>query len=221
MVKDGTLAGVRESDIWIRVPCKDEEEAQRIAETMRRDTVVEFDDNRTLTAAQRKKTYVLLAYIADWWGYTPLEAAKEITKELFRGQSDTIHEEVFSLSDCDRTTARLYITYLIDFCLLHGIDTGEPLYKLCEDIPRYVWGCLMNKRCAVCGSHAEIHHVNAVGMGRNRKEICHAGMRCLPLCREHHTEIHKIGRETFLKKYLLEAVEIDERIAKVYHLKAR
>lgn len=181
---------------------------------------VELVDKRHISADQRKKAYVLISYIAAWWGYTPLEAMKEMLKLMFIGEAETLRR-TFSLSDCDMTTARLFITYLIDFCLLHGVDVGEPLYQLSEDIPRYVWACLMNKRCAVCGKKAELHHVDAVGMGRNRKEICHIGMRALPLCREHHTEIHAVGREEFLKRYFLEPVRIDERIAKVYRLKAR
>ena len=181
---------------------------------------VELVDKRHISADQRKKAYVLISYIAAWWGYTPLEAMKEMLKLMFVGEAETLRRS-FSLSDCDMTTARLFITYLIDFCLLHGVDVGEPLYQLSEDIPRYVWACLMNKRCAVCGRKTELHHVDAVGMGRNRKEICHVGMRALPLCREHHTEIHAIGREDFLKKYFLEPVRIDERIAKVYRLKHR
>ena len=163
---------------------------------------------------------MLISYIAAWWGYTPLEAMKEMLKLMFIGEAETLRR-TFSLSDCDMTTARLFITYLIDFCILHGVDVGEPLYQLSEDIPRYVWACLMNKRCAVCGRKAELHHVDAVGMGRNRKEICHIGMRALPLCRGHHTEIHAVGQEDFLRRYIIEPVRIDERIAKVYRLKAR
>lgn len=178
---------------------------------------VELVDKRHISADQRKKAYVLISYIAAWWGYTPLEAMKEMLKLMFIGEAETLRR-TFSLSDCDMTTARLFITYLIDFCLLHGVDVGESLYQLSEDIPRYVWACLMNKRCAVCGRKAELHHVDAVGMGRNRKEICHIGMRALPLCREHHTEIHKVGQGDFLKRYFLEPVKIDERIAKVYRL---
>jgi len=181
---------------------------------------VELVDKRHISADQRKKAYVLISYIAAWWGYTPLEAMKEMMKLMFVGEAETLRRS-FSLSDCDMTTARLFITYLIDFCILHGVDVGEPLYQLSEDIPRYVWACLMNKRCAVCGRKAELHHVDAVGMGRNRKEICHIGMRALPLCRGHHTEIHAVGREDFLKRYFLEPVRIDERVAKVYRLKAR
>lgn len=181
---------------------------------------VELVDKRHISADQRKKAYVLISYIAAWWGYTPLEAMKEMLKLMFVGEAETLRRS-FSLSDCDMTTARLFITYLIDFCLLHGVDVGEPLYQISEDIPRYVWACLMNKRCAVCGRKAELHHVDAVGMGRNRKEICHVGMRALPLCREHHTEIHRIGQGDFLKRYILEPVRIDERIAKVYRLNTK
>ena len=183
---------------------------------------VEFVDKRRISAKQRRKAYVLISYIAAWWGYTPLEAMKEMLKLMFVGEAETLRR-TFSLSDCDMTTARLFISYLIDFCLLHGVDVGEPLYQLSEDIPRYVWACLMNKRCAVCGRKAELHHCNGsvVGMGRNRKEICHIGMRALPLCREHHTEIHAVGQEDFLRRYFLEPVKIDERLADVYRLKAR
>ena len=181
---------------------------------------VELVDKRHISADQRKKAYVLISYIAAWWGYTPLEAMKEMLKLMFVGEAETLRRS-FSLSDCDMTTARLFITYLIDFCILHGVDVGEPLYQLSEDIPRYVWACLMNKRCAVCGRKAELHHVDAVGMGRNRKEICHVGMRALPLCREHHTEIHRTGQKDFLKRYFLEPVRIDERVAKVYRLNTK
>ena len=193
---------------------------QRKPEGCHESVGVEFVDKRRISAKQRRKAYVLISYIAAWWGYTPLEAMKEMLKLMFVGEAETLRR-TFSLSDCDMTTARLFITYLIDFCILHGVDVGEPLYQLSEDIPRYVWACLMNKRCAVCGRKAELHHVDAVGMGRNRKEICHVGMRALPLCREHHTEIHSIGQEDFLRRYFLEPVKIDERIADVYGLRRK
>ena len=193
---------------------------QRKPEVCHESVGVEFVDKRRISAKQRRKAYVLISYIAAWWGYTPVEAMKEMLKLMFVGEAEMLRK-TFSLSDCDMTTARLFITYLIDFCLLHGVDVGEPLYQLSEDIPRYVWACLMNRRCAVCGRKADLHHVDVVGMGRDRTEICHIGMRALPLCREHHTEIHRIGQEDFLRRYILEPVKIDERVADVYRLKAR
>ena len=195
---------------------------QRKPEGCHESVGVEFVDKRRISVKQRRTADVLISYIGAWWGYTPVEAMKEMLKLMFVGEAETLRR-TFSLSDCDMTTARLFITYLIDFCLLHGVDVGEPLYALSEDIPRYVWACLMNKRCAVCGRKAELHHCNGsvVGMGRNRKEICHIGMRALPLCREHHTEIHSIGQEDFLRRYFLEPVKIDERIADVYRLRKK
>ncbi|MBQ1779553.1 MAG: hypothetical protein IIZ93_15475, partial [Acidaminococcaceae bacterium] len=91
---------------------------------------------------------------------------------------------------------------------------------LCDDIERYVYACLMNKKCAVCGKKTELHHYDHVGMGRNRREIDHIGMRAYPLCREHHEEIHLIGERAFDEKYHLVPIAIDQKIAKKYNLKA-
>jgi len=181
--------------------------------------VLELEDTYKVSRAQKKKAYALLQAICRWSGYTPLETEKTLTKQMFLGSQFPTLADTFSLADCSRDLARLYITYLIDFCLLHDIPCGEPLYKLCEDIPKYVYMAAVHKRCAVCGKKAEIHHVDAVGAGRNRKEICHIGMRMLPLCREHHTAIHKIGKTDFLNRYILEPVKVDERIADVYKLR--
>lgn len=180
--------------------------------------VLELEDTYKVSRAQQKKAYALLQAICRWSGYTPLETEKELTKQMFLSSQMPTLADTFSLADCSREIGRLYITYLIDFCLLHDIPCGEPLYKLCEDIPKYVYTALVHKRCAVCGQKAELHHVDAVGAGRNRKEICHIGMRVLPLCREHHTAIHKIGKTDFLNRYILEPVKVDERIAEIYKL---
>ena len=217
MVLLGDVVEERDDGITVFVPFRHD---KKRPEGYQPTVGVELVDERHISANQRKKAYVLISYIAAWWGYTPLEAMKEMLKLMFVGEAETLRRS-FSLSNCDMTTARLFITYLIDFCILHGVDIGEPLYQLSEDIPRYVWACLMNKRCAVCGRKAELHHVDVVGMGRNRKESCHIGMRALPLCREHHTEIHKVGQEDFLRRYFLEPVKIDERIAKVYRLNTK
>lgn len=182
---------------------------------------IEFPDRYEITKSQRKKAYALLQAICRWTGYTPLETEKEIAKAIFLSSQVPTLAETFSLSNCSREVARLFIDWLIDFCLLHDIPCGEPLWKLCEDIPRYVYMALIHKRCAVCGKKAELHHVDAVGSGRNRKEICHIGMKVLPLCRLHHIECHRIGKTDFLNRYILEPVRVDERICEVYRLNRR
>lgn len=179
---------------------------------------LEFPDKYSISRAQQKKAYALIQAVCRWTGYTPLETEKELTKRMFQDSQIPTLAEGFSLSDCSREVARLYITWLIDFCLLHDIPCGEPLWKLAEDIPKYVYMAAVHKRCAVCGQKAELHHIDAVGMGRNRKEICHLGMKVLPLCRSHHQECHRVGKKDFLSRYILEPVKVDERIVDVYQL---
>jgi hypothetical protein len=60
-------------------------------------------------------------------------------------------------------------------------------------------------------------------MGRNRDTIIHEGMEVLPLCREHHTEVHTIGRDSFMKKYHLgdHGIEADKTICRIYGLKRK
>ena len=56
----------------------------------------------------------------------------------------------------------------------------------------------------------------------NDEKILHEGMEAMPLCREHHTECHTIGQQTFLDKYHFDGgVVIDKSIAVVYGLNKR
>jgi hypothetical protein len=61
---------------------------------------------------------------------------------------------------------------------------------------------IRDKACCVSGdSIADPHHLHAVGMGQNRKKPSAKHFTCVPLSREMHTELHKIGTQAFEKKY--------------------
>lgn len=109
--------------------------------------------------------------------------------------------EYFSLSNCSISTARDFITYLIDFILANDIPLSEKALKRTDDIDRYLWSCIKYKKCCICGRKGEMHHWDAIGMGRNRKLYDDSKHRKIQLCREHHTEAHKIGKDAFEKKY--------------------
>lgn len=176
-------------------------------------------DARRISPEQRRKAYALMGEIAAWSGDTP-ENVKAALKMDFRLKAlEAMEKRLFSLSDCDMTTARLFVTYLIDFMLENDVPSSRPLAEYADDVERYVYACLIHKKCAVCGRKAELHHVDRVGMGRDRREICHIGMQALPLCREHHQEAHQHGDASLLEKYHLATVAIDERIAKANSLK--
>ena len=186
------------------------------------DTVeIGLPDGRRISPEQRRKCYALFGEISEWSGTEP-EEIKEVMKYDFRKKIvRSMERDLFSLSDCDMTTAREFLNYLIDFVLRNDVPTHVPLAELADDIDRYVYACLMRKKCAVCGAKADLHHIDQVQMGNNRNEIEHIGRRCLPLCRKHHDEIHSIGCDRFLQYYHLKPGVIDEKIVKVYKLRGK
>lgn len=183
------------------------------------EVIVVWQDARMRTPEQIRKAWALMGEIAEYQGQGKDDVYAEQKTAFTVKHLEILQGELFRLSSATVSMARAFITMLVEIIIEYGIPTKEPLYGLCDDIPRYVYACLMNKKCAVCGRKTELHHVDAVGMGRNRREIDHIGMRALPLCREHHDEAHRIGNGAFLEKYHLEPVRIDEQIAKKYNLK--
>lgn len=183
------------------------------------EVTVVWHDSRHITNEQRRKAWALMTEIAVYQGQSKEETYNEQKTIFSMKHLEILQDGLYRLSGSTVTMARAFIQMLIDTILEYGIPTKEPLYGLCDDIPRYVYACAMNKKCCVCGRKTELHHVQKIGMGRNRREIDHIGMLALPLCRDHHDEAHRIGETAFQEKYHLEPITIDERIAKKYSLK--
>jgi len=179
-------------------------------------------DGRLISPEQRKRIYAMLRDISEWMGEQDPDVVKNLMKLKFMAEEmNAIARRLFSLSDCDMTTAREFITFLISFIVANGIPVSHPLIQGTDDINdirRYVYQCLLHKSCAVCGGHAELHHVEAIGAGRNRNAVLQLGMPVLPLCRKHHTESHALGQKSFLEKYHLDPVPLSGKIGKVYGL---
>ena len=184
-------------------------------------------DGRHISPQQRRMIYAHIGDIAEWVdGYRnaeTIEDAKQMVKwDFVLTRMESQERRLFSLSNCDMTTAREFCNYLIDFIIKHGIPTKRPLIENTEDIGAYIYACLIHKKCACCGRPADLHHVDTVGAnGGNREKINHLGLRALPLCREHHTDLHKMGDTDFMQKWHLEPVKIDEKIAKIYRLNTK
>lgn len=174
-----------------------------------------LDDGRHISADQRKKIYATFNDISVWTGYTPPEIKEHMKYEFISRYG----YPYFSLSNIDMTTAREFLQFLIEFCVENDIACTDSLINRSPDIARYIYCCLIHKKCCVCGKKAVLHHVDHVGSGRNRKEICHIGMRAEPLCNEHHTEAHTIGQIHFDDKHKTFGIKIDAEIAKIYKLK--
>ena len=189
-------------------------------------SVIASDDNEP-TPKQRRFAFAILK---DIWN-SQVGGVWLETKETMREHFYTMYEYYygmeygeFSLSDDKgkKSNTNEFINMLLDYAALHDIALSvKPLNELePQEIARWEYRCLLDKRCVICGkSHADLAHVDSVGAnGGNRQKINHLGLRAMSLCREHHQEQHKIGIQSFMNKYHLNGIKIDEKIALAHGL---
>ena len=181
---------------------------------------IQMIDSRPLSDRQRRACYALVGEIAEYTGDSK-ERTKELLKiqflaEELQGAADSI----FSLANAPMSLVCAFQRYLVDFIVGNDIPCSFPLLDYVDDMGGYIYSCLINKKCCVCGKKAELHHVDRVGMGRDRTEIIHEGMEAMPLCREHHTECHTIGQITFNDKYHFDGgIVLDKTLCRIWKLK--
>lgn len=218
-ILDGKITEIGPEGISILVPSYD---VQRACLRQYDKVQVGLPDGRTISPEQRRKCYAIMGEVAAWAGYDVEEVKLIQKKEFIDRHLEGLQKELFSLSNCDMTTARQFISYLIDFIIEFGVPTKTPLAELCEDVDRYIYACLTHKVCAVCGKHAGVHHVDHVGAGRNRKTIIHEGMLVMPLCwgvNSHHAEVHTMAQEDFDARYHIHGIPATKEICKIWGLK--
>lgn len=177
---------------------------------------VRLVDGRTISADQRRKIYAIIRDIAIWCGEDP-EWLKVYFKFNFCGEYGS---EYFSLSDCEKTVATDFISYLIDFCFYQNIGTRDTLLNLTDDTNKYLYSCLENRKCAICNQHGEVHHVDRVGMGFDREQIIHIGLHAICLCRHHHIKAHENEKKLF-EDYHIYGIKLDEYLCKVLNLNTK
>lgn len=166
-----------------------------------------FTDPRQARPKQRALFFALIHDIWEWTGQP-----EEWLKAYFYSRY-TIRTNGKSISLANGTVSTVSdATYLIDdvvdFIFTYGVPVKVGYELLPRDEEHFQWRCIRHKKCLICGRHADFHHMDAVGMGRNRDHIDHTKHRVAALCRKHHTEIHKIGVPVFLKKHHLTRIGI-------------
>lgn len=182
---------------------------------------IQLVDSRPISSKQRKSCYAMIREIADWSGDLPSEI-KEYLKADFIATESLEMMDSFSLSNAPMSVVAAFQKWLARFIVRNEVPCKKSLLSYVDDVQDYIYACLIHKKCCICGQNADLHHVDTVGMGRDRTEIIHEGMKVLPLCREHHQEIHSKGTTEFLKLYHIDdGIPADKTICKIYHLKAR
>lgn len=193
----------------------------KVVKQATKECYIDYIDSRTLSDKQRRMCYALIKAIADWSGSETHEIKEALKLEFWADKVDVLCDKIFSLSNAPMSLIAEFQKFLISFVLENDVPTKVPLREYVDDINHYVYMCLIKKKCAVCGkSHAELNHVDTVGMGNDRTEISHEGKEAISLCREHHKEYHIVGKLTFFEKYHFESgIPIDKTIMKIYGLR--
>jgi hypothetical protein len=181
---------------------------------------IDWIDSRPLSGAQRRMVYALVNAIAEWSGSEPNDIKEAFKMEFWANHVESIADKVFSLSNAPMSLVAAFQKFLINFILENDVPLKFSLLEYVDDTKDYVYKCLIHKKCAICGKRADLHHIDAVGMGNDRTEVQHLGREAMSLCRVHHTEIHSLGRQAFMRKYHLNGgIEIDKTLLKIYGLK--
>ena len=182
--------------------------------------LIQMIDGRQLSGKQRKTCYKLLREIAEYTG-NGLDRTKEEMKRKFMEEElfDGLEED-FSLSDASMSTTCAFQRFIVRFMLDYDIPASFPLLDFVDDVSDYLYSCLVHKKCCICGKPSDLHHVDHIGMGRDREDIIHEGMEVLPLCRIHHDEVHRTGQKTFNSRHHIEkGISLDADLCRIYRLK--
>lgn len=167
--------------------------------------VVNVQDERHLSVLQRKKAYAVMGEIAKWSGMFPQEV-KEWMKYFFSMETGTPY---FSFANVDMTTARAFITFLMEYAIKLDVPMKHGGLTYQDDLDAYMYQSLKYRSCVICGGHADVHHIDTVGMGNDRALVDHRQKHLIALCREHHQEAHQLGWPTFKKKYHVKGIKLN------------
>ena len=220
-VVKGRIVGYdeRRQEVLIRAPYDD------IHTMIKRDyktCLVQMVDSRSLSDKQRRACYALLREIADYTGQG-LDPTKEWMKIKFLAEDlEQTADKIFSLSNAPMSLVCAFQRFLVRFILDWDIPCSFPLLEFVDDVADYIYHCLITKHCCICGAPTDLHHIDRVGMGRNRHDIIHEGLEVLPLCRDHHTEAHTMPDAEFFERYHIPGgVVMDKTLCRMYGLKKR
>ena len=169
---------------------------------------IRFDDGRMISALQRKKAYATIRDISDYTGYLP-EQQKEWLKYLHIERTGA---DYISLSDCTMDEARGFINTILEYAIEEGIPLSDLAINRTDDIGKYLYYCIKHKKCCICGRPGEIHHVDTIGMGNDRRKLDDLDHRKMCLCRNHHTIAHSRGMTAFEKMYHVYGIVVKDNL---------
>ena len=175
---------------------------------------VTVNDPYKITDKQRRKIFALMNDIEAHTGQ-PQDYMRNVFQEYVRVLY--AYENRISLADCSRKVAGQIIDIAIEWIFENDIPLRYKTSDLIKNDRTFLYMATINRKCVICGKHAELAHYQAVGRGRNRRKIEHFGNKVLALCHSHHQEQHTIGMDSFNSKYHLTDswVDVDDKLNKM------
>lgn len=160
----------------------------------------EIADTRQASHKQRRLFFSLMHDISEWSGDSP-EWLKDY---YFYPRFAERMLKPISLSNSTRssmTDATVLLDMVIDFIFEMGVPVKAGYSLLPRNEAHFLYQCCRHRQCTICGQHADIHHVDVIGIGVDRNHVDHTKRHVLALCRYHHSEIEQIGPMAFSYKY--------------------
>lgn len=152
---------------------------------------LKFNDNRHISAEQRKKIYATFRDISYYTGDV-IDYLKSLFKSMFCAENDI---EPFSLSDCSLEVAREFISYLIDFCIDNEIPLSETPLERTDDINRYLYMTIRKGICCICGKQGVTYTLD-----QDKNKMC--------LCDLHYEQAKVKGLKEFESLYKVYGIKV-------------
>lgn len=176
------------------------------------EALIVFKDKRKLSDRQRAFYRALLNNIFKWCGEGTNELHEFFKEEYFLETGERISTKDNSKNS--KSDMNKLLEIVIDFMFEFDVPFAKGYELLPKEDNWYLYQCCKHRKCAICGKKSDIHHVNAVGMGNNRKKVDNRWREFLSVCRKHHVEVETIGNEAFFEKYKVKGIKLDEDLIK-------
>ncbi|MFZ6624476.1 putative HNHc nuclease [Vagococcus fluvialis] len=176
------------------------------------EALIVFKDKRKLSDRQRAFYRALLNNIFKWCGEGTDELHEFFKEEYFLETGERISTKDNSKNS--KSDMNKLLEIVIDFMFEFDVPFAKGYELLPKEDNWYLYQCCKHRKCAICGKKSDIHHVNAVGMGSNRKKVDNRWREFLSVCRKHHVEVETIGNEAFFEKYKVKGIKLDEDLIK-------